>query len=70
MVMARRRRTRTGRWLGLPYDWRRPTWRRTLQRLWNRRDARLLTPKSYGWGYDLNFYWLAHPLQWRRARRR
>ena len=56
--------------MGLPYDWRRPTWRRTLQRLWNRRDTRLLTPKSYGWGYDLNFYWLAHPLQWRRARRR
>ena len=31
---------------------------------------RLLTPKSYGWGYDLNVYWLVHPLQWRRARRR
>ena len=48
------RGTRT--FLGLPYDWRRPTWARVRERAWNRDDPRLLTPKSYGWGYDINVY--------------
>jgi hypothetical protein len=46
----------TGTFLGLPYDWRRPTWSRVRARVWNPHDPRLLTPKSFGWGYDLNFY--------------
>jgi hypothetical protein len=46
----------TGRFLGLPYDWRRPTWSRVRERAWNPHDPRLLTPKSFGWGYDINFY--------------
>jgi hypothetical protein len=46
----------TGRFLGLPYDWRRPTWSRIRERAWNPHDARLLTPKSFGWGYDINVY--------------
>ena len=46
----------TGAFLGTPYDWRRPTWARIRERAWNRRDRRLLTPKSFGWGYDLNLY--------------
>jgi len=45
-----------GTFLGLPYDWRRPTWSRVRERVWNPRDPRLLTPKSFGWGYDVNFY--------------
>jgi len=61
---------RAGRWLGLPYDWRRPTRRRILERAWNPRDPRLLTPKAYGWGLGINAYWLAHPLRWRAVRRR
>jgi hypothetical protein len=60
---------RTGRWLGLPYDWRRPTFARTCERIWNPHDPRLLTPKSFGWGLDVNLYWLVHPLRWWRARR-
>jgi hypothetical protein len=63
-------RRRTGRWLRLPYDWRRPTRRRLRERAWNPDDPRLLTPKTYGWGLGVNAYWLVHPLRWRRARRR
>lgn len=46
----------TGRFLGMPYDWRRPTWARIKERLWNPHDRRLVTPKSFGWVYDLNLY--------------
>ena len=31
--------------------------------MWNPQDRRLLTPKAFGWGYDINFYWLAHPIR-------
>jgi hypothetical protein len=46
----------TETFLGMSYDWRRPTWSRVRERAWNPRDRRLLTPKSFGWGYDINFY--------------
>jgi hypothetical protein len=45
---------KTGRFLGVPYDWRRPTVARTKQRWWNPDEPRLFTPKVYGWGYDVN----------------
>ena len=45
---------KTGKFLGIPYDWRRPTAQRVKQRWWNPRDRRLFTPKSFGWGYDIN----------------
>jgi hypothetical protein len=51
---------RTGRFLGMPYDWRRPTVQRVKQRMWNPDDPRLLTPRAFGWGYDLNVYRLLH----------
>jgi uncharacterized membrane protein len=47
--------SKTGTFLGMPYDWRRPTMRRIKRRWWNPRDRRLFTPKSFGWGYDINF---------------
>ena len=47
---------RTGTFLGMPYDWRKPTLSRLRERVWNPADCRLLTPKSFGWGYDLNVY--------------
>jgi hypothetical protein len=47
--------TRTGRFLGLPYDWRRPTRQRLRQRIWNPDEPRVLVPKAYGWGYTINF---------------
>ena len=58
-----------GHYAGVPYDWSRPTVARVRSRWWNRNDPRLFTPKSYGWGYDCNLYWLAHPAQYVRARR-
>lgn len=46
-----------GRFLGMPYDWRMPTFERIAKRMWNP-GGPLLSPKSFGWGYTLN---LAHP---------
>jgi hypothetical protein len=46
--------SKTGKFLGMPYDWRRPTVARFKQRWWNPNDRRFFTPKSYGWGFDLN----------------
>jgi uncharacterized membrane protein len=45
---------RTGTFLGVPYDWRRPTLARAKSRWWNADDKRIFTPKTYGWGYDIN----------------
>jgi hypothetical protein len=53
----------TGTWLGIPYDWRRPTWARLRSRWWNSEDRHLLTPKAFGWGYDLNLYEVAARLR-------
>ncbi len=55
---------------GIPYDWRAPTSARMAARAWNRDDLRFWTPKTFGWGYGMNFYWLVHPLRYMRARRR
>jgi hypothetical protein len=46
--------SKTGKFLGIPYDWRPPTAARVKQRWWNPSDPRLFTPKSFGWGYDIN----------------
>jgi Family of unknown function (DUF5808) len=46
---------RTGTFLGVPYDWRRPTAARVKQRLWNPDEPRLIVPRAYGWGWDVNF---------------
>ena len=58
-----------GHFWGLPYDWRRPTLARWRSRWWNRSDLRLLTPKTFGWGWDINMYWVFHARQFVRARR-
>jgi hypothetical protein len=31
--------------------------------LWNANDSRLLTPKAFGWGFDLNLYQVARRLR-------
>ena len=49
------KRQKTGRFLGIPYDWRRPTLMRLRSRWWNRHDRRLFTPRAFGWGYAVNF---------------
>jgi hypothetical protein len=44
-----------GWFLGLPYDFRMPTFTRFKARFWNSDDDRLLTPMVFGWGYAVNF---------------
>jgi hypothetical protein len=44
-----------GRFLGLPYDRRRPTLLRLRLEPWNQRSRRILVPKAFGWGYGINF---------------
>jgi Family of unknown function (DUF5808) len=44
-----------GRFLGLPYDWRRPSWARIRHEIWNPQSRRILVPKAFGWGYGINF---------------
>lgn len=58
--MAKGAEPRTGTFLGMPYDWRKPTAGRVKQRFWNPDEPRILTPRAYGWGYSLNFYRLFH----------
>lgn len=42
------------RFLGVPYDLRRPTIRRFRERWWNSHDPRVIVPKPFGWGWDVN----------------
>jgi hypothetical protein len=53
-----------GRLARMPYDLRPPTRERIRARMWNPLDRRLFTPKAFGWGYDINLYWLAHPVRY------
>lgn len=57
---------RTGKFLGVPYDWRRPTVARAKSRWWNRTDRRIFTPKTFGWGWDINLAEVARRLRLRR----
>lgn len=55
LALVSRMKGKTGTLLGMPYDWRRPTVARAKSRLWNPDDARLLTPRTFGLGWDINF---------------
>ena len=50
---------KTGTFLGVPFDWRRPTWARFKQRTWNPNDRRIITPRYFGWGWDINVHEVA-----------
>ena len=47
-------RTWHGKLMGVPYDLRRPTWRRVKESWWAPEDARLVTPRVLGVGWSLN----------------
>ena len=47
-------RTWHGRMMGVPYDLRRPTWRRVQESWWDPQDPRLVTPRVLGVGWSLN----------------
>jgi hypothetical protein len=55
----------TGKFLGVPYDWRRPTWERYMSRWWNTKDRRIVMPRAFGWGYDFNLAEVARRLHLR-----
>lgn len=55
----------TGKFLGVPYDWRRPTVARAKSRWWNTEDRRIFTPKTFGWGFDVNMAEVARRLRLR-----
>jgi hypothetical protein len=44
-----------GRFLGIPYNWSRPSRRGVGSGLWDPADPRVFPPKNYGWGYGINF---------------
>jgi hypothetical protein len=43
-----------GRFLGMPYNWKRPTHLDLRRGVWDHDDDRIFPPKSFGWGYGLN----------------
>jgi hypothetical protein len=47
-------RTWHGRVLGLPYDFRFPTWDRVRAEFWDPDSAALLKPHAFGVGYGVN----------------
>ena len=47
---------RTGTFLGIPYDFRKPTWQRIKARVWNPESDKLVAPHVFGWGYTLNVH--------------
>ena len=53
--MAGPQEPKTGKFLGIPFDWRRPTLARAKTRWWNPDEPRLFPPRSFGWGYAINF---------------
>ena len=58
-----------GRVAGLSFDFRRLTATRIRARAWNPGDPRVFTPKAFGWGLGVIWYWLVHPVRLTRARR-
>ena len=47
---------RTGTFLGIPYDFTKPTWQKIKGRVWNPESDKLFAPHSFGWGYTLNVH--------------
>jgi hypothetical protein len=52
--IPRDQRTWHGRIFGVPYDLRRPTWRRVRESWWAPEDPRLVTPRVLGVGWSVN----------------
>jgi hypothetical protein len=56
-----------GRWFGIPYNWRFPKRGEALKGPWDPSDHRIITPKHYGWGYDVNLAEVKRRLSRRRG---
>ncbi|MGI8915534.1 MAG: DUF5808 domain-containing protein [Chloroflexota bacterium] len=53
-LFAATRREKVGVWRGIPYDWRWPRPAVIRERFWNPSNARIFTPKVFGWGWSIN----------------
>jgi len=51
------------KFLGVPYNFKKPTLKLIKERLWNLKDSRVLTPKVFGWGWSINFYQVLRKLK-------
>ena len=56
-------RTWYGRIAGVPYDFRTPTWERSVGKIWNPDNPSIMAPTIWGVGWTINLYRLAHPLR-------
>ena len=54
-------RTWHGSVLGVPYDFRPPSFARLRAAWWNPDTDALVTPRDFGVGWAINFYRLTHP---------
>jgi hypothetical protein len=60
---------RKGTLLGMPYNLSRPkNVKDATSSIWNSENPHFFTPKRIGWGYDINFYWVAHPFGYLKGR--
>ena len=53
----------TGRFIGVPYDFRVPTVDRLRERLWNEGDERIFTPMVFGVGWSINLFRVVEKFQ-------
>jgi hypothetical protein len=60
-------RTWHGRIANVPYDFRAPTPRRVFRRIWAPDDPRILVPRAFGIGWNLNFASVASAIKRSRA---
>ena len=67
LSIPREQRTWHGRVMGVPYDLRRPTWRRVQESWWAPQDPRLVTPRVLGVGWSVNLGRIAALVKARRA---
>jgi hypothetical protein len=54
---------------GIPYDTRKPTMARVKWTYWSAENPKFFPPKVTGLGWGINFYWVIHPLRWRKVRK-
>ena len=45
---------RTGTFLGVPYNWNKPTVEREKKTWWDPENDKFVVPRAYGWGYAFN----------------
>ncbi|MCI0841336.1 MAG: hypothetical protein J4N64_06140 [Chloroflexi bacterium] len=54
VVYAYKTKQSHGTFLGVPFDFRMPTWERFKQSFWNPEDPRVFTPRPFGIGWGVN----------------